>query len=160
MAIGAAGRGGRLQFRQERVVRRCFNEQSAGADAGQVLLQRADAAIRDQVVIQLHGRRSIALRGLAGCAQTRQGAIAARCFGGEFGESGFGLGGLVLLGQFRRAIKGRARFGGLFGLEMAVNPPAADAADDQNGDQNDQEGVFLPDLPELLAAQILIDFIK
>jgi len=67
---------------------------------------------------------------------------------------------LVLLGQFGCAVERRAGLGGLLALEILVAAPATDARDDQERQGDDQERVPVPQLLELIATDILVDFIK
>ena len=57
----------------------------------------SERGVGGEFVIGLHGVGRFDLRELAGGAQARQDAITGRRFGGDFGESGFGLGVLALL---------------------------------------------------------------
>jgi len=67
---------------------------------------------------------------------------------------------LVLLGKLRRRIKSGPGLGGLLGFQILVAAPAAHRGDDQNRASDDKNRIPVPQLFELLATHLLVDFIK
>ena len=100
------------------------------------------------------------LGGFRGGAKSRQIAISGRRGRRQFGEGRFGFGRLVLIGQPRRRLEGRTGHCGLLGLEILISAPAANGGNDQDSRGDDQRGIAVPNLLELLAAQLLINFTK
>jgi hypothetical protein len=137
-----------------------IDQDAAGADARQLLLLGADAAIGGQFIEHLHGGLGIALLHFRGEAKSRQQAIAVWRFRHEIGERGLGLAVLVLLGELDRLVEGIAGFRGLLGLQILIAAPAADGGDDQDRHGDNIERVLVPELLELLAADFLVYFIK
>ena len=65
-----------------------------------------------------------------------------------------------LFRQQRRGFKGRSRSSGLSGLPIFVAAPAANRDHHQHRGADNQAAIALPDLAKLLAAQLLVNFIK
>ena len=72
----------------------------------------------------------------------------------------FGLGMLALLGEFRRLVEGRTGLGRLLGLQILIAAPAADRRDDQQRAGDDIDRILVPQLFELVATYVFVDFIK
>jgi hypothetical protein len=67
---------------------------------------------------------------------------------------------LVLLGEFDGRVKGRTGLGRLLRLQIFIAAPAADRGDDQQRASNDIDRIPVPQLFELLTANVLVDFVK
>ena len=98
--------------------------------------------------------------GFRGGAQPRQHAVARRRLGGQIGKGGFRLGMLVLLGEFDGLVEGSAGLGGLLGLQILIAAPAAHGGDDQERHGDDIDRILVPQLLELVATDVLVDFVK
>ncbi len=67
---------------------------------------------------------------------------------------------LVLFGELGGLVEGRSGLGGLLGFQILIATPAAHRGDDQKRACDDQNRILVPDLLELVATYILVDFIK
>ena len=67
---------------------------------------------------------------------------------------------LVLFGELGGLVEGRARLGGLLGLQILVATPAAHRGNDQQRAGDDKDRILVPQLLELLATYFLVDFVK
>ncbi len=67
---------------------------------------------------------------------------------------------LVLLGELDGLVEGRTGLGRLLGLQILIAAPAADRGDDQQRAGDDKERILIPQLFELVATDILVDFVK
>src|ERR1700676_3128800 len=93
-------------------------------------------------------------------AQPRQHAVSRRRLRGQIGKRSFRLGVLVLLGELDGLVEGSTSLGRLLGLQILIATPAADRGDDQERAGDDIERILVPQLLELVATHILVDFIK
>ena len=93
-------------------------------------------------------------------AESRQHAISGWSGRGQIRESRLGLHMLILLGKLRGLVECRSGLGRLFGFQILIAAPATDRGDDQDRAGDNQNRILLPQLLELFATQILIDFIK
>ena len=66
----------------------------------------------------------------------------------------------VGFGQFHGLVEGGTGLGGLLGLEVLIAAPAAHPGNDQEREGDDVDRILLPQLFELIATYILVDFIK
>ena len=67
---------------------------------------------------------------------------------------------LVLLGELDGLVEGRTRLGRLLRLQILVAAPAAHRGNDQQRPGDDVDRIPFPQLFELIATYVLVDFIK
>ena len=67
---------------------------------------------------------------------------------------------LILVGKFRGLVEQGPRLGRLLGFQVLVAAPAADRGDDQERAGDDIDRVLVPQLLELVATDILVNFVK
>ncbi len=160
MPIGAVLAAGRLEALTHGGVRLRLHEQSACANPREVLFRTGNRGIGRNGVVELPGSLRIALGGLRSGTQPRQPAVALGAVCGDPGKGSLGFGAPALIGQGNRGLESRSGLGGLLRLEILIAAPAADGGDDQNRPGNNEDRITLPKLLELLAAQIIVYFIK
>jgi hypothetical protein len=67
---------------------------------------------------------------------------------------------LVLFRKLDRLVESVPRLGGLLRFGISVEAIAADRRDDQQGRDDDEDRILVPQLLELLATYLFVDFIK
>jgi len=67
---------------------------------------------------------------------------------------------LVLLGEVEGGVKGPAGLGSLLRFQILVAAPAADCGDDQDRTGDEMNRIAVPQLLELIAADLLVNFVK
>jgi hypothetical protein len=160
MAKGRPRRRGRLEALQHVGVIRRLQQQPGRADSRQILLRGFDTAVSRDVVVQLRRRLRIAAGGFRCDTQPRQHAITRWRPGGEFGKGGFRFAMLVGFRKLGGLVERSASLGGFLRLQILVATPAAHRGDDQQRTGNDIDRVVVPQLLELIATYVLVDFIK
>jgi hypothetical protein len=90
------------------------------------LIERADAAVGRDVIVQFDGGFRITACDFAGSAQPRQQAIAGWRGRRQAVEGRLGLGMLVLLGELDGLVEGDTGLDRLLGLQVLIAAPAAD----------------------------------
>jgi len=67
---------------------------------------------------------------------------------------------LVLLGEIDGGIEGATGLGRLLCFQILITAPAADRGNDQQRPGDDMDRIPVPQLLELIAADLLVDFVK
>ena len=160
MAKGRSRRGRGFEALFHVGIAGAFQQQLRGANPRQILLGHTDAAVGGDFVEHLCRGLRIAGGDFRRQTQPRQHAVSERRFRRQIGKRRFGLGVLVRVRKLRGLVEGSPRLGRLLGFQVLVATPAAHRGDDQDRAGDDENGILFPQLLELIATDILVDFIK